>query len=156
MRHKLMPLIANAYIFFIVGCSTLKLYDDNSKEILDPRSKLASELHAISAAGKSRASWFALDTIGTMRHLLGGHGYSSYSRLGRMYYDQDVNVTWEGDNHMLLQQAAKYILKQMSKLRQVPDPKSFFHFVNEVTVLPFRKPKCLRSGLRQSCFAWLI
>ena len=48
-----MPLIANAYIFFIVGCSTLKLYDDNSKEILDPRSKLAGELHAISAAGKS-------------------------------------------------------------------------------------------------------
>lgn len=50
--------------------------------------------------------------------MLGGHGYSSYSRLGRLFNDVDVNTTWEGDNHMLLQQTTKYILKSASKIQR--------------------------------------
>lgn len=47
---------------------------------------------------------------------MGGHGYSALSRLGRMYHDQDINLTWEGDNNMLLQQTTKYVLKIARKL----------------------------------------
>ena len=43
--------------------------------------------------------------------MLGGHGYSSYSQLGRLYQDNDVNLTWEGDNNLLLQQTSKFLLK---------------------------------------------
>jgi acyl-CoA oxidase len=42
VRHKLMPMIANAYIFFIVGSEIVKLYDHNTKEVLRPKSKLAA------------------------------------------------------------------------------------------------------------------
>ena len=42
--------------------------------------------------------------------MLGGHGFSSFSRLGSLYDDNDVNVTWEGDNTVLIQQTAKYAL----------------------------------------------
>jgi hypothetical protein len=37
-----MPMIANAFIFFIVGSEIVKLYDYNTKEILRPKSKLAA------------------------------------------------------------------------------------------------------------------
>jgi hypothetical protein len=48
--------------------------------------------------------------------MLGGHGYSAYSGLSRLYHGQDINQTWEGDNNMLLQQSTKYILKVYEKM----------------------------------------
>lgn len=40
---------------------------------------------------------------------MGGHGFSSYSKLGTLYNDHDINNTWEGDNTVLLQQSTKYV-----------------------------------------------
>ena len=64
---------------------------------------------------------------------MGGHGYSVHSRLGRLYHDQDINLTWEGDNTMLLQQTTKYMLKSSRKLGK---GKTFehntLHFINDV------------------------
>ena len=54
--------------------------------------------------------------VSECRQMCGGHGYSAYSSLNRLYHGQDVNTTWEGDNHMLLQQTTKYILKIYRKL----------------------------------------
>lgn len=50
--------------------------------------------------------------------MLGGHGYSAFSGLGRYYHDNDVNSTWEGDNNMLLQQTSKYLLKAIKSREQ--------------------------------------
>ena len=85
-----------------------------------PKSKIANELHVISAIGKVKASWYGTETIGNMRHLLGGHGYSGYSKLGSMYLDQEINTSWEGDNHMLLQQVVKYLLKNVERIKSTP------------------------------------
>ena len=49
---------------------------------------------------------------------MGGHGYSSYSKIGTLYNDNDVNLTWEGDNHVLIQQTSKYVLEQAQKVIQ--------------------------------------
>ena len=49
---------------------------------------------------------------------MGGHGYSSFSKLGNLYNDNDVNLTWEGDNHVLIQQTSKYVLEQAQKAIQ--------------------------------------
>ena len=89
-----MPLLAQNFIFFNVGSEIVKQYDHNSKEMLNPKCKFINQLHSISAVAKARASWFCIDAIGQCRHILAGHGYSTYSRLGRMYFDNDVNTTW--------------------------------------------------------------
>lgn len=36
------------------------------------------------------------------RQALGGLGYSFYSEIGMMITDNDINLTWEGDNKVLL------------------------------------------------------
>ena len=55
---------------------------------------------------------------------MGGHGYSAYSKMAVLYNDNDVNVTWEGDNHVLIQQATKYVLDNASKVMQKGKPAS--------------------------------
>jgi acyl-CoA oxidase len=72
-------------------------------------------MHAISAAIKARYSWSTLKAAQECRTILGGHGYSAFSKIPSIVDDIDVNVTWEGDNHMLLQQTSKYLMKAISK-----------------------------------------
>jgi len=48
--------------------------------------------------------------------MMGGHGYSSYNKLGVLINDNEVNSTWEGDNNVLLQQATKITLDNLQKL----------------------------------------
>jgi acyl-CoA oxidase len=47
------------------------------------------------------------------RQALGGLGYSYYSDLGISLHANDVNLTWEGDNKVLLQQTSKFVLKNI-------------------------------------------
>ena len=63
-----------------------------------------------------RSGWFATEAIKECRQMLGGHGYHSYSKLGVLYNDNDINNTWEGDNNVLIQQATKYVLDNAQKL----------------------------------------
>jgi len=74
-----------------------------------------SELHAISASLKAYNSWNNASTADDCRSILGGHGYSVFSRISSLFHDLDVNITWEGDNNMLLQQTSKYLMKIIPK-----------------------------------------
>ncbi len=44
------------------------------------------------------------------RESCGGLGYSYYSKLGILRANWDIQQTWEGDNNVLLQQTAKYLV----------------------------------------------
>jgi len=53
-----------------------------------------------------------MEVILTMRELTGGQGYLAYNGYG-VLTDQNVQMTWEGTNDVLIQQTAKYIMKVM-------------------------------------------
>ena len=85
-------------------------------------------MHAISAAVKARYTWSALKGYEESRTILGGHGYSSLSRIPSSTDDIEVNVTWEGDNNVLLQQTSKYLMKTIgNKLKTKVIDLSFVH-----------------------------
>lgn len=47
--------------------------------------------------------------------MLGGHGYSRFSMMGDWRNNNDINVTWEGDNTVLIQQASRFIAKNLQR-----------------------------------------
>ncbi len=57
---------------------------------------------------------------------MGGHGYSRFNMIGAFRNNNDINTTWEGDNTVLQQQTAKFILDNFQKKIKGKDPTKEF------------------------------
>ncbi|WP_022872458.1 acyl-CoA dehydrogenase [Nesterenkonia alba] len=68
------------------------------------------ELETLAAAVKPIATWHAVETLQAAREACGGAGYMAENRLTSLRADLDIWVTFEGDNHVLLQLVAKRLL----------------------------------------------
>ena len=93
-----------------------------------------AEMHALSCAAKPLAGWLARDGIQTAREATGGHGYSACSRLGLLRADHDPNLTYEGDNNVLMQQTAKFLVgavrAKLAKGRPIRSPLGTLDFLD--------------------------
>jgi acyl-CoA oxidase len=77
---------------------------------------LTAEIHAISSASKPYCSWKVRDCIQECREACGGHGYASVSRFGALREDHDPNMTYEGENRVLLQQCSRFLLRGLQAI----------------------------------------
>jgi acyl-CoA oxidase len=68
------------------------------------------ELETLAAGLKAVATWHATATIQEAREACGGMGYLKGNRFASLKADTDVFTTFEGDNTVLLQLAAKNLL----------------------------------------------
>ncbi|KAI1305845.1 Peroxisomal acyl-coenzyme A oxidase 3 [Halotydeus destructor] len=101
------------YINFFIGVS----YGGSSPE----QPEMGAEIHALSSVGKAMSGWIARDCIQESREACGGHGYLKAARLGSLRNDHDANNTYEGDNNVLLQQTANYIIKRWKEKCDDPE-----------------------------------
>jgi len=93
----------------------LNLYVSLKPQIIDPKRNLEF-LHAISTFTKASVGSAAVTTYYEVRQALGGFGYSYYSELHEMINNGDINTTWEGDNRVLLQQTARFLMKNCNRV----------------------------------------
>jgi acyl-CoA oxidase len=130
VQIRLLPLLAATFALHFTGKGMMALYEENQKrmssgdaskasdnnrgpgpEELNPGTDLLADLHATSCGLKALASTTAAEGLEACRRACGGHGYSSFSGIGSWYADYLPTITWEGDNYMLTQQVARYLLK---------------------------------------------
>jgi len=129
VQVRLLPLLAATFALHFTGRGMMALYQENqdkmaadvgkvghtgrgpSPEELFPSTDLLADLHATSCGLKALASTTAAEGLEVCRRACGGHGYSSFSGIGSWYADYLPTTTWEGDNYMLTQQVARYLLK---------------------------------------------
>lgn len=100
---RLTPAITSAYVYHVALEEVMKRYSDNSQP--DKR-----QIETQVAGLKSIITWFANDTIQECREACGGKGYLLENRIADLKGDVDIFTTFEGDNTVLLQLAAKGIL----------------------------------------------
>jgi acyl-CoA oxidase len=95
-----------------------ELYERTRKNdtTLDTVDQVAlSELHSTSAGLKSLATTLAADGIEVCRRSMGGHGFGGGTGLVQLNADYLSKPTVEGDNWMITQQVARYLIKKVKE-----------------------------------------
>ncbi|WP_108246299.1 acyl-CoA dehydrogenase family protein [Muricauda brasiliensis] len=100
---RLTPKIAAAYVYHFTLEDMMKCYSDDSQP--DKR-KIETQVAGL----KSIITWYANDAIQECREACGGKGYLLENRIADLKGDVDIFTTFEGDNTVLLQLAAKGVL----------------------------------------------
>ncbi|KAL9851740.1 peroxisomal acyl-coenzyme A oxidase 3 isoform 1-T2 [Geothlypis trichas] len=169
-QWRLLPYLAAAYaldyfskslfgnfVEFFAGV----LIKDRSRRQAD----LGREIHALSAAGKSLASWTAQQAAQECREACGGHGYLAMNRLGEIRNDNDPNCTYEGDNNVLLQQTSNYIMSWMNCIRDkapFESPLGTINFLQDYHHILGWKfaaisvEDCMDSSVPLAAYKWLV
>ncbi|AZQ59099.1 acyl-CoA oxidase [Maribacter sp. MJ134] len=100
---RLTPLVASAYVYHITLDKMMEVYCDENQP--DKR-KVETQVAGL----KSIITWYANNTIQECREACGGKGYLLENRIADLKGDVDIFTTFEGDNNVLLQLAAKGVL----------------------------------------------
>jgi len=100
---RLTPAIASCYVYDVTLTKLMDVYSDTN--IVDKR-KIETQVAGL----KSIITWFANSTIQECREACGGKGYLMENQIADLKADVDIFTTFEGDNHVLLQLAAKGVL----------------------------------------------
>lgn len=139
VQARLFPLLAATFALHFTGKGMMRLYEANQKnmqkkvtdqnnkrsagpEETTPGSDLLADLHGTSCGLKSLCSSTAAEGLEVCRRAMGGHGYSAFAGVGSWYADYLPTVTWEGDNYMLTQQVARYLLKSARSVLKGNEP----------------------------------
>ncbi|XP_057807079.1 acyl-coenzyme A oxidase 2, peroxisomal [Salvia miltiorrhiza] len=108
-QHKLMPMLASTYAFHFATSHLVAKYAEMKKTHDE---ELVGDVHALSAGLKAYVTSYTAKSLSICREACGGHGYAAVNRFGSLRNDHDIFQTFEGDNTVLLQQVAGYLLKQ--------------------------------------------
>ncbi|KAK4875994.1 hypothetical protein RN001_012416 [Aquatica leii] len=111
-QHCLFPYLAVAYVIDLFIDHLFIVQDQFMKNTTDPQSaNIGIELHAISSAGKSVIAWTVRNGIQKCIETCENHAYVKFSGLSNLSANHDANSTYEGECHVLIQQAANWLLK---------------------------------------------
>ncbi|MCG2460334.1 acyl-CoA dehydrogenase family protein [Flavobacteriaceae bacterium F89] len=101
-QMRLIPAVAETYVYHISLDRMINTYSDASTD--------SRKLETHVAGLKALITWFCNDTIQECREACGGKGYMMENRIADLKGDVDIFTTFEGDNTVLMQLAAKGVL----------------------------------------------
>ncbi|KAM3419713.1 Acyl-coenzyme A oxidase [Cercospora zeina] len=125
VQIRIIPLLATTFALHYTGESMSKLYWSTRQQIESTGdiSRLA-EMHAASSCLKSVCTTLAADGIETCRRAMGGHGFGGGSGMVGLNNEYLSKPTVEGDNWMITQQTASYLIKTMAAVLSQPNFKT--------------------------------
>uniref|UniRef100_A0AAG5DN34 Acyl-coenzyme A oxidase n=1 Tax=Anopheles atroparvus TaxID=41427 RepID=A0AAG5DN34_ANOAO len=114
-QHRLLPHLAtcvalkvfNRWLARVSGETQVRMLQQEADERVG---RALLEIHILASAIKPICSWAARDGIQDCREACGGHGYLKMAGLADLRADNDANVTYEGENNVLLQQASHQLV----------------------------------------------
>lgn len=104
-QRRLIPALATTYAMHLsmLRCKNLAIQANSSPEV-------GKKVHVLSSGLKAAATWHRVRILQDCRECCGGMGFMASNRIGPMLNDMNVDVTFEGDNTVMMQQVAKPLI----------------------------------------------
>ncbi|KAN0021668.1 hypothetical protein ACTFIU_003812 [Dictyostelium citrinum] len=111
-QRRLFPMIATSVALSFAVEKLKKIYCEPNKTSQDVK-----DLHVWSSGLKAVVSWTKTNILQLTRECCGGQGFSSFNQIALFKSDLEIDMTYEGDNHVLLQQVARNLFVELQKGR---------------------------------------
>ena len=112
-QERLMPALAEGIVLTLALRDLTERYErgmDRARRGPPDPAVDSRQIEALAAGFKALSTWHATKTIQDARECCGGQGYLVVNRFADLKADTDVFTTFEGDNTVLLQLAARGVL----------------------------------------------
>ncbi|KAJ1374076.1 hypothetical protein KIN20_036669 [Parelaphostrongylus tenuis] len=134
-QHRLLPYLAAYFAIRLFHNRLSEFLTEHIMRVMqgdksDELAEFSKEIHALSSSAKPVSTWLGVEALGEARRACGGHGFLHCSRLNELRDSFDPSQTFEGENHMILQQTSNILL---AKARASPSssPMKTFDFLYE-------------------------
>ncbi|KAJ5103547.1 hypothetical protein N7532_004076 [Penicillium argentinense] len=114
VQIRILPLLATTFALHYAGQAMCAIYQNTRKDVEKGDFRSLAHMHSMSSGLKSLCTMLAADGIETCRRAMGGHGFGGGSGLIQLNNDYLSKPTVEGDNWMISQQVAAYLIKKMT------------------------------------------
>lgn len=104
-QRRLLPLLAKTCAMSF-GANYLK------RMYINRTPQANKTIHVVSSAFKAAFTWHNMRTLQECREACGGQGLKTENRMGHLKSEYDVQSTFEGDNHVLMQQVSKALIAE--------------------------------------------
>ena len=132
---KFAPLLAYSYAMSFASHNLVDLHKQLVANIEKGDYGMLDLAHHLSAGYKACYTKITYEGIDLLRQSCGGAGFSAWSGLPTIQTDYAPNTTFEGDNTVLLQQCAKFIIKNTKNIQRGFKPTGVFSYFNEFETL---------------------
>ncbi|BBN04025.1 acyl-CoA oxidase [Marchantia polymorpha subsp. ruderalis] len=102
-QQRLLTLLAKSYAMSLAGNKLKMIY--GARTPAD-----AKTIHVLSSGLKALLTWHFMRTAQECREACGGQGLKTENKVGQLKGEYDVQLTFEGDNNVLMQQVSKALL----------------------------------------------
>ncbi|KAG2105463.1 peroxisomal oxidase [Suillus discolor] len=141
--YRLLPILSRAFVFIELGRYTIKALTQMQERLASRDTSLLPEMHALLCGLKVFVTTQGIIDIETARRSMGGHGYSAFAGLGRLYIEYLPSATFEGDNFVLDGQVVraatklcKAVLSSTSAVAKLPLPSAYLRLLSTTSEAP--------------------
>lgn len=121
VQIRILPLLATSFALHYTGLAMKAIYESARQDVERGDFGSLAHMHSMSSGLKSLCTTLTADGIETCRRALGGHGFGGGSGLIQINNDYLSKPTVEGDNWMITQQVAMYLIKKMDAAAKADD-----------------------------------
>ncbi|XP_076931297.1 acyl-coenzyme A oxidase 3, peroxisomal-like [Bidens hawaiensis] len=114
-QRRLLPLLAKTYAMSFASNYLKMIYVKRTPESI-------KTVHVVSSALKAVLTWHCMRSLQECQEACGGQGIKTENHVGQLKSESDVQLTFEGDNNVLMQQISKALLAEFlaAKKRNKP------------------------------------
>lgn len=116
-QRRLMPALATTYAMHLAmnACKQLAMNGSHGDDDPKDSQRNAKRVHVLSSGLKAAATWHRVQILQDCRECCGGQGFLAINKIGPMLNDMNVDVTFEGDNTVMMQQVAKSLMDAFAR-----------------------------------------